>query len=171
MLLSNLLKETRKFGNATTWQHHDLYEMSSNTNKARYKKFGTLFTNVEIQLWWTIQICIAKRWNLFQRMIKQQWRMMLPYGISNKVWFENRWLSSWFKKVCLTKLIQENPQPCYCQVSCSIRRRDYINMRRISKIKMILGFDKLETCINLTRNVWRLHMVHQIRIFVLPFIG
>ena len=47
-------------------------------------------------------------------------------------------------------MIQETLQPRYTHVSRSTLRRDVINMWKIAKNELILGFKNLETCISLT---------------------
>ena len=54
----------------------------------------------------------------------------------------------------LTKVIQENLQPRYRQVSRSTLKRDAMKMYKIAKRDLVTLFENLNTSINLTTDVW-----------------
>ncbi|GJY91091.1 zinc finger BED domain-containing protein RICESLEEPER 2-like protein [Tanacetum coccineum] len=155
------IKETKR--NPAIWSNYDLCVMSSGPKKARCKKCGAFFAqdgNTTLKNHMN-KSCPALKaasgssqttmgvdgslWHYEAARVRER---MAQFVIQETLPFDH------FDNKRMTSLIQETLQPRYCHVSRTTLRHDCLNMWKVAKDEMILGFGALETGVSLTCDVW-----------------
>ncbi|GKE54153.1 hypothetical protein Tco_1489309 [Tanacetum coccineum] len=154
------IKETKR--NPAIWSNYDLCVMSSGPKKARCKKCGAfLAQDGNTTLKYNMnKSCPALKaalgssqttmginrslWHYEAARVRER---MAHFVIQDMLPFDH------FDNKRMTLLIQEMLQPRYCHVSRSTLRSDCINMWKLAKDEMILGFGALEIGVSLTCDV------------------
>nr|GEW72797.1 replication protein A 70 kDa DNA-binding subunit B [Tanacetum cinerariifolium] len=118
--------------NKDIWQHYDLCKMSDRSKKGRCKQCGAT----------------SREGGSFAYEADRVRQQLAGFVIQQGLPFNH------FDNPRLTNIIQKCLQPRYTHVSRATLRRDALKMWKKAKLELINGFEKLNTSVNLTTDVW-----------------
>nr|GEV56644.1 zinc finger BED domain-containing protein DAYSLEEPER [Tanacetum cinerariifolium] len=156
-----VLETTR---NKDIWQHYDLCKMSDGSKKGRCKQCGkfirassnsTLRQHIEKPYCPVRKVIpdggqssMSREGGLFAYEADRVRQQFAGFVIQQGLPFNH------FDNPRLTNIIQKCLQPRYTHVSRATLRRDALRMWKKAKLELINGFEKLNTSVNLTTDVW-----------------